>query len=101
MTPPTKIRLAPRLAEGNLIHDVVPKYPSEAGRERMQGKVVLIAVIGKDGAVQDLQVKSGMPLLAQAAIEAVKQWRYRPYLLNGEPVEIDTEITINFTMAGA
>ncbi len=98
--PAKKVRLASRVAEGNLIHDVAPEYPPEAGRARLEGTVILLAVIGKNGTVQDVQVKSGVPVLAQAAIDAVKQWRYRPYLLNGEPVEVATQITINFTLAG-
>ncbi len=98
-TPIKRIRVASRVAEANLLHDVAPQYPPEAGRQRIEGMVVLMAVIGKDGAVQDVQVLSGLPLLAQAAIDAVKQWRYKPYLLNGEPVEIDSRITINFTLA--
>jgi len=61
----------------------------------------LLAVIGKDGSVQDVRVESGLPVLAQAAIEAVKQWRYKPYLLNGEPVEVDSRITINFTLSNS
>jgi len=84
-----------------LIHDVKPQYPPQARQARIEGTVVLLAVIGKDGSVRDVQVKSGSPLLAQAAIEAVKQWRYKPYLLNGQPVEVDTQITINFTLAEA
>ena len=98
-TPIKRIRVASRVAEANLIHDVAPQYPPEAGRARIEGAVVLMAVIGKDGSVQDVRVESGLPLLAQAAIEAVKQWRYRPYLLNGEPVEVDSRITINFTLS--
>jgi protein TonB len=98
-TPVKRIRVASRVAEANLIHDVAPTYPPEAGRARVEGTVVLMAVIGKDGSVQDVRVESGLPLLAQAAIDAVKQWRYRPYLLNGEPVEIDSRITINFTLS--
>ena len=95
--PIKRIRLAPRVVEANLIHDVTPIYPPEAGRARIEGTVVLQAVIGKDGSVQDVRVESGLPMLAQAAVDAVKQWRYRPYLLNGEPVEVDSRITINFT----
>ena len=98
-TPPKKIHVAPHVAEGNLVHDVTPEYPPEAGRARIEGTVVLQAVIGKDGSVEDVQVKSGLPVLAQAAINAVRQWRYRPYLLNGEPIEVDTQITINFTLS--
>ena len=98
-TPVERIRVAPRVAEANLIHDVPPQYPPEAGRERIEGTVVLLAVIGKDGSVQDVQVVSGLPLFAQAATEAVNQWRYKPYLLNGVPVEIESRITINFTLS--
>jgi periplasmic protein TonB len=97
--PPKRVRLAQRVVEANLIHDVAPTYPTEAGRARIQGTVVLWAVIGKDGNVQDVRVESGLPILAQAAIDAVKQWRYKPYMLNGEPVEVDSRITINFTLS--
>ena len=100
-TPVKRIRVAARVVEANLIHDVAPTYPPEAGRARIEGAVVLLAVIAKDGSVQDVRVESGLPLLAQAAIDAVKQWRYRPYLVNGEPVEVDSRITINFTLSGA
>ena len=96
---PKRTRVPARIAEANLVYDVAPKYPPEAGRERIEGIVVLMAVIGKDGTVRDVRVESGLPVLAEAAIEAVKQWRYRPYLLNGEPVEIDSQITINFNLS--
>lgn len=94
-----RMRIASQVAEANLIHDVPPQYPPEAGRARIEGTVVLLAVIGKDGSVVDVRVKSGLPLLAQAAIDAVKQWRYRPYLMNGEPIEVDSQITIDFTLS--
>jgi protein TonB len=96
---PKRIRVPARMAEANLVYDVAPKYPPEAGRARIEGTVVLLAVIGKDGTVEEVRVEKGLPVLAQAAIEAVKQWRYRPYLLNGEPVEVDSQITINFTLS--
>jgi protein TonB len=96
---PKRMRIASRVAESNLIHDVSPTYPPEAGRARIEGTVVLLAVIAKDGTVQDVRVESGLPVLAQAAIDAVKQWRYKPYLLNGEPIEVDSQITINFTLS--
>jgi protein TonB len=96
-----KVRIPPQMAEGNLVHDVAPQYPPEAGRARIEGTVVLMALIGRDGSVQDVHVQSGLPVLAQAAIEAVKQWRYKPYLLNGEPVEVDTQITVTFSLSGA
>jgi protein TonB len=96
---PKRTRVPARIAEANLVYDVAPEYPPEAGRERIEGIVVLMAVIGKDGTVRDVRVESGLPVLAQAAIEAVKQWRYRPYILNGEPIEIDSQITINFNLS--
>jgi protein TonB len=97
--PAKRIRVASRVAEANLIHDVTPQYPPEAGRARIEGTVVLMAVIGTDGTVKDMRVESGLPILAQAAMDAVKQWRYRPYMVNGEPVEVDSRITINFTLS--
>ena len=97
--PAKRMRIASRVAEANLIHDVAPQYPAEAGRARIEGTVVLMAVIGKDGSVQDVQVESGLPVLAQAAINAVRQWRYKPYMIDGEPVEVDSRITINFTLS--
>jgi periplasmic protein TonB len=100
--PPVKrIRVASRVVEANLIHDVAPQYPPEAGRARIEGTVVLLAVIGTDGSVKDVRVENGLPILIQAAIDAVKQWRYKPYLVDGEPVEVDSRITINFTLTGA
>ena len=100
-TPVKRIRVASRVVEANLIHDVPPQYPPEAGRARLEGPVVLMAVIGQDGSVKDVRVESGLPILAQAAIDAVKQWRYKPYLIDGEPVEVDSRITINFTLSKA
>jgi len=100
--PPVKrIRVASRVVEANLIHDVTPQYPPDAGRARIEGTVVLLAVIGTDGSVKDVRVENGLPILAQAAIDAVKQWRYKPYLVDGEPVEVDSRITINFALSGA
>ncbi len=98
-TPFKRMRIASRVAEANLVHDVAPQYPPEAGRARIEGTVVLMAVIGKDGSVQDVRVESGLPILAQAAITAVSQWRYKPYMIDGEPVEVDSRITINFTLS--
>jgi periplasmic protein TonB len=96
-----RIRVASRVVEANLIHDVAPQYPSEAGRARIEGTVVLMAVIGADGSVKDVRIESGLPILAQAAIDAVKQWRYKPYMVDGEPVEVDSRITINFTLSAS
>ncbi len=99
--PVKRIRVASRIVEANLIHDVAPQYPPEAGRARIEGTVVLLAVIGTDGSVKDVRVENGLPILAQAAIDAVKQWRYKPYMIDGEPVEVDSRITINFTLSRA
>ena len=99
--PVKRIRVASRVVEANLIHDATPQYPSEAGRSRIEGTVVLMAVIGTDGSVKDVHVESGLPIFAQAAIDAVKQWRYKPYLIDGEPVEVDSRITINFTLSAS
>jgi periplasmic protein TonB len=99
--PVKRMRIAARIAEANLIHDVPPQYPPDAGRARIEGTVVLMAVIDKDGTVKDLRVESGLPILAQAAIDAVKQWRYKPYMIDGEPVEVDSRITINFTLSAS
>jgi protein TonB len=88
------------VSQGLLIHQVKPTYPPLARQARIQGTVVLQAVIGKDGSIQNLKVVSGHPMLAPAALEAVKQWRYKPYFLNGEPVEVDTTINVNFTLSG-
>jgi periplasmic protein TonB len=99
--PVKRVRLAARVIEANLIHDVPPQYPPEAGRARIEGTVVLMAVIGKDGTVTDVRVETGLPILAQAAIDAVKQWRYKPYMIDGEPVEVDSRITINFNLSAS
>jgi protein TonB len=99
--PVKRVRLASRVVEANLIHDVPPQYPAAAGRARIEGTVVLMAVIGMDGTVKDVRVENGLPILAQAAIEAVKQWRYKPYMVDGEPVEVDSRITINFTLSAS
>jgi len=95
-----KLRVSSGVAAGMLVHQVKPQYPPIAVQARIQGTVVLQAVIGKDGTVKDLRLLTGHPMLSPAAIEAVKQWRYRPYLLNGEPVDVDTQINVNFTLGG-
>ena len=77
---------------------VNPTYPPEAKAKKISGTVVLSAKIGSDGTVQDLSVISGPPALGEAALDAVKQWTYRPYLLNGNPVEVSTVITVNFSL---
>jgi protein TonB len=97
---PQKVRVSQGVAQGLLIHEVHPTYPPLARQARVQGAVVLQAVISKDGSIQNLKVVSGHPMLVQSALDAVKQWRYKPYFLNGEPVEVETSITVNFTLAG-
>lgn len=89
------------MSEGNLVHKVQPAYPALARSARIQGAVVLQAVISKAGAIKNLKVLAGHPMLVQAAIDAVSQWRYRPYILNNEPVEVETLITVNFSLAGS
>ena len=99
---PQRVRVSQGVTQGLVIHRVQPIYPQMAKIARVQGAVVLAAIIGKDGTIQNLHVLStASPLLNQAALDAVKQWRYRPYILNGEPVEVDTQITVNFTLSGA
>ena len=88
------------ILEGSLIRKVQPAYPPLAKTARIQGQVVLAAIISKAGAIENLQVLSGHPMLVAAALDAVRQWRYRPYLLNGEPVEVETQIMVNFTLTG-
>jgi protein TonB len=100
--PPPPIAHKPpisRMMEGNLIQRVEPRYPPLAIQARIQGRVLLRAVISRAGLIEHLQLVSGHPLLAQAAIDAVSRWRYRPYLLNGEPVEVETEVTVDFHFA--
>lgn len=93
------VRLS-HMSEGDLVRKIVPTYPPLARSARIQGQVVLQAVIGKQGAIENLRALSGHPMLVAAAIEAVRQWRYRPYILNNEPVEVETQITVNFSLDG-
>ena len=86
-------------AEGSLLHRVEPEYPEAARQQNIQGSVILDVHIGADGAVQEVRVGSGPPLLAQAASEAVKQWKFKPRLINGRPVEMQTRVTLNFRLA--
>jgi protein TonB len=92
------MRLTSSLAAANLIYQVRPAYPPLAKTARIQGTVQFSAIIGKDGRIKNLQVAKGHPLLIQSATEAVLQWRYRPTLLNGTPVEVATEIIVNFRL---
>ena len=95
-----RVRVSAGIAQGMLMTRVNPVYPAEAKKARVQGSVLLHAIITTDGSVQSVDViSSDSPLLSQSAEDAVRQWKYRPYLLNGDPVEVDTQITVNFTLA--
>ena len=98
-TRPMRVRVSQGVNQGMIISKVQPTYPPDAKTARIQGSVVIGVIIGKDGNVQSERLVSGHPLLAPAAMDAVKQWKYRPYLLNGEAVEVDTQVTVNFTLA--
>jgi len=98
---PQRVRVSSGVVQGLLVRRVNPVYPPLARQARIQGTVILQAQISKNGDIENLQLISGHPMLAPAAIEAVKQWKYRPYLLNGDPCEVDTQIQVNFTLAGS
>ncbi len=97
---PQRVRISQGVSKGLLLNRIEPTYPVLAQKAHIQGVVVLTALIDKDGIIQNLQVVSGHPLLAPAAIEAVKQWRYKPFLLNGQPVGVETTVTVNFNLRG-
>lgn len=97
---PNRVRVSAGVQQGNLISQVKPTYPAIAKSARIHGAVVLQAEISKQGTIENLRVISGHPMLVQNALDAVKQWRYKPYLLNGEPVPVETTITVNFTLSG-
>jgi protein TonB len=84
--------------EGLLLRKVIPVYSAIARATRTEGTVVLQATISKTGTIENLHVVSGSPLLAQSALDAVAQWRYRPYLLNGQPVEVETTVNVVFKL---
>jgi periplasmic protein TonB len=92
------LRVSSTLAAGLLIRKVIPQYPELAKVTRTEGAVVLSAIIGRDGTIANLRVVSGPAMLHQAALDAVSQWRYRPYLLNGEPVAVETTVNVVFSL---
>jgi protein TonB len=92
------LQVSSGIMDAMLINRVQPRYPTIAQTVRVSGSVVLSAVIATDGSVQSLRIVSGNPLLISAAYQAVRQWRYRPTLLNGQPVEVQTLITVNFVL---
>jgi protein TonB len=97
--PPQRIRVGGTVSAARLIYQPKPQYPELAKMTRTEGAVEFEAVIGKEGTIEELKVVRGHPLLVKAALEAVRQWRYQPTLLDGDPVEVVTEITVNFKLA--
>ncbi len=95
---PQRVRISQGVTRGLLVHRVEPTYPTLAKAARVQGTVVLTAIISKEGEIENLQLVEGHPMLVPAALSAVKQWRYKPYLLNGQPVEVETTITVTFNL---
>ena len=96
--PPARIRVSGDAALKSLDHKVAPSYPDEARANRVQGTVVLHVVIGTDGSIKEIEAVSGDPALVNAATVAVQQWKYKPTLLNGEPVEVDTIVKLDFRL---
>jgi periplasmic protein TonB len=96
---PSKIRVGGNVAAMNLVHKVTPAYPPEAKEARIQGVVSFAVTIAKDGTVQDMQLISGHSLLVPSAEAAVAQWQYKPTLLNGNPIEVLTQVDVNFTLS--
>ena len=97
---PQRVRVSLGVSQGLLIKKIQPAYPPLARQARIQGKVLLQAEISKDGTIENVRLISGHPMLAPSAIEAVKQWRYKPYMLNGEPVAVETQVEVYFTLSG-
>ncbi len=95
---PDKIHVSPGVMQGQRISGDMPVYPPEAKKKHVRGTVVLKATIGRDGSVEALTVVSGPPMLQRSSIEAVKTWKYKPYLLNGEPVAVETEIHVVYSL---
>jgi protein TonB len=96
--PSGPVRVPSTIVAGMILQKTMPVYPPIAVAARQQGTVTLHAVISKTGAIENLRVASGPAMLQQAAVDAVRTWRYRPYLLNGEPVEVETEVNVVFTL---
>ena len=92
------LRAEDKITAGLLIYKVNPSYPKSARKARIEGTVILCADISKEGEIQNLRAASGPPELIPSSIEAVSRWRYKPYLLNGEPVAVSTEIKVNYAL---
>ena len=97
---PTRVRVSQAVMAQLLIKKVPPEYPQEAHKKHIQGTVVLRGIISNKGDVAEVAVVSGEPMFTQAAIEAVKQWKYKPYRLGGRPVEVETQFQLNFVLSG-
>ena len=98
--PPKKVNISGGVAQGMLLNRTQPLYPPIAKAARVSGTVVLQATISKSGTIENLRVISGPAMLQSAALDAVRSWRYRPYLLNGDPVEVETTVNVVFTLGG-
>jgi TonB family protein len=96
--PPLRIRQGGNVTAATIIYQPAPRYPDKARADHVEGSVFLHIIVDKDGAVKNLEVINGDPLLVNAAMDAVKQWRYKPTLLNGKPVEVDTVVTVTFRL---
>ncbi len=99
VTTPQRIRVGGNVEAASLLNKVAPEYPPIAKTAHVSGTVILHAIIGKDGAIRELQYISGPPLLMKSAMDAVKQWRYKPTMLNGDAVEVDTTIDVVFSLS--
>jgi periplasmic protein TonB len=95
---PQDVRISQGVSQGLLLKRVQPIYPAQARQARIEGAVELMATITKDGSTRDVKVISGPALLGKVAVDAVRQWKYKPYFLNGEPVEVQTQIVLNFKL---
>jgi TonB family protein len=95
---PQRVRISSGVAQGLLVTKVPPQYPQEAKDQSIQGVVVMKVTVDKEGNVENIQLMSGHPLLVPPAIGAVKQWKYKPYLVNGTPVEVETQVRVTFTL---
>ncbi|HET9307220.1 MAG TPA: energy transducer TonB [Candidatus Sulfotelmatobacter sp.] len=95
---PQRVRVSSGVEAGLIVSKVAPEYPQEAREQHIQGTIVLMAIVDKERNVANLELISGHPTLAAAAIEAVKHWKYKPHLLNGNPVEVETQVQVNFTL---
>jgi protein TonB len=97
---PKKVNISGGVAQGMLLQKTIPNYPPIAKAARVSGTVILQATISKTGTITNLRVVSGPPMLQQSAMDAVRSWRYRPYLLNGDPVEVETTVNVVFSLGG-